>query len=71
MVPPDSQASAMAQLTPREREIMHWVGQGKSNWEVAQIVGCVEQTVKKHLQHIYKKLGVENRTAAANSLREL
>jgi len=44
---------------------MHWVSQGKSNWEVAQILGCVEQTVKKHLQHIYRKLGVENRTAAA------
>jgi len=49
---------------------MHWVSQGKSNWEVAQILGCVEQMVKKHLQHIYRKLGVENRMAAANSLRE-
>jgi DNA-binding CsgD family transcriptional regulator len=57
-------------LTPREREVMHWVSQGKSNWEVAQILGCVEQTVKKHLQRIYRKLGVKNRMAAANSLRE-
>ena len=57
-------------LTPRECEIMHWVKQGKSNWEVAQILGCVEQTVKKHLQHVYRKLGVENRMAAANCLRE-
>src|SRR5260370_22897517 len=31
---------------------MHWVSQGKSNWEVAQILGCVEKTVKKHLQRI-------------------
>jgi FixJ family two-component response regulator len=38
----------------REREIMHWVSQGKTNWEVAQILGCVEQTVKKHLQRIYQ-----------------
>ena len=52
-------------LTPREHEVMHWVSQGKSNWEVAQILGCVEQTVKKHLQHINRKLGVENRTTAA------
>jgi len=56
-------------LTPREHEVMHWVKQGKSNWETAQILGCVEQTVKKHLQHIYRKLGVENRMAAANVLR--
>jgi DNA-binding CsgD family transcriptional regulator len=62
--------SASLLLTPREREIMRWVGEGKSNWEVAKIVGCVEQTVKKHLQRIYRKLGVENRTAAANCLRE-
>src|SRR6266478_1770172 len=58
-------------LTPREHEVMHWVSQGKSNWEVAKILGCVEQTVKKHLQRIYRKLGVENRMAAANCLREI
>ena len=57
-------------LTPREREVLSWVSEGKSNWEVGQIVGCVEQTVKKHLQHIYRKLGVENRTPAANCLRQ-
>src|SRR6266481_1874637 len=48
-------------LTPREYEVMFWVIQGKSNWEVAQILGCVEQTVNKHLQRIYRKLGVELR----------
>ena len=62
--------SASLLLTPREREIMHWVSQGKSNWEVGQILGCVEQTVKKHLQRVYRKLGVENRMAAANCLRK-
>jgi DNA-binding CsgD family transcriptional regulator len=56
-------------LTPREREIMQWVSAGKTNWEIARILGCVEQTVKKHLQNIYRKLGVENRMAAVNSLR--
>jgi DNA-binding CsgD family transcriptional regulator len=68
--PAINSASLLATLTPREREIMHWVSQGKSNWEVVQILGCVEQTVKKHLQRIYRKLGVENRMAAANCLRE-
>jgi DNA-binding CsgD family transcriptional regulator len=71
MDPPMTAASQPARLlTPREHEVMHWVIQGKSNWEVAQILGCVEQTVKKHLQHIYRKLGVENRMAAANCLRQ-
>ena len=50
---------------------MHWVSHGKSNWEVALILGCVEQTVKKHLQRINQKLGVENRVAAANCLRKI
>jgi DNA-binding CsgD family transcriptional regulator len=57
-------------LTVREREVMHWGRQGKSNWEVAQILGWVEQKVKKHLQRIYRKFGVENRMAADNCLRE-
>ncbi len=62
MDPPMTAASQPARLlTPREHEVMHWVSQGKSNWEVAKILGCVEQTVNKHLQRIYRKLGVELR----------
>jgi len=34
----------------REREILSWLPAGKSNWEIAHIVGCTEETVKKHLQ---------------------
>ena len=71
MDPPMTAASRTARLlTLREREVMHWVSQGKSNWEVAQLLGCGEQTVKKHRQRIYRKLGVENRMTAANCLRE-
>ena len=58
-----------SRLTRREREVMKWVGEGKSNWEIGTIIGCVERTVKKHLQHIFRKLGVENRVAAVNLLR--
>lgn len=68
-VPDPSDPRALLSLTPREREIMHWVIQGKTNWEVAQILGCVQVTVKKHLHRIYRKLGVENRMAAANYFR--
>ncbi|MEX1181502.1 MAG: helix-turn-helix transcriptional regulator [Cucumibacter sp.] len=56
-------------LTPRELEVLHWVSMGKSNEEVAAIVGARSSTVKKHLEHIYDKLGVPNRTAAAQAGR--
>lgn len=54
-------------LTTREEEVLHWLAEGKSNWEIGRILGCAEETVKKHVQHIFRKLGVETRTAAANS----
>lgn len=52
-------------LTPREAEVLFWVAQGKSNPEIATITGVQLTTVKKHLESIFNKLGVENRTAAA------
>ena len=68
-LPMNTRSTRSSLLTPREREIMEWVSEGKTNWEIACILGCVEQTVKKHLQNIYRKLGVENRIAAVNSFR--
>lgn len=52
-------------LTPREREVLRWVAVGKSDAQIAAILGCSVRTVQKHLEHVYIKLGVENRTAAA------
>ena len=51
-------------LSAREAEILLWVAQGKSNFETAVILGISTATVKKHLEHIYAKLGVEGRNAA-------
>lgn len=51
-------------LTPREAEILFWVCQGKSNPEICTVLEMKLFTVKKHLENIYEKLGVENRTAA-------
>src|SRR5262245_34241701 len=48
-------------LTPREAEVLLWVAQGKSNAETSMITGAAEKTVKKHLTHIFEKLGVESR----------
>jgi DNA-binding CsgD family transcriptional regulator len=52
-------------LTRRENEVLYWVSMGKTNEEVSTIIGARPLTVKKHLEHIYDKLGVPNRTAAA------
>ena len=52
-------------LTTREAEILAWVACGKTNLEVASILGLSSRTVKKHLEHVFQKLGVETRTAAA------
>jgi DNA-binding CsgD family transcriptional regulator len=52
-------------LTRREAELLQWVTQGKTNAEIGIILSISLATVKKHLQHVYEKLGVETRTAAA------
>ncbi len=52
-------------LSPRETDILSWIAQGKTNPEIGIILGISRRTVHKHLEHIYLKLGVENRTAAA------
>ena len=52
-------------LTPREREILEWLGQGKGNPEIGMILGISLHTVKRHVEKILAKLGVENRYAAA------
>lgn len=53
------------QLTPREIDVLVWVAKGKTNRDIAEIVGMSPRTVNKHLEHIYVKLGVETRSAAA------
>ncbi len=52
-------------LTAREAEVLYWVGKGKINRDIADIVGASPATVKKHLERVFAKLGVETRTAAA------
>ena len=52
-------------LTTREGEVLSWLSKGKTNRDIAQILSLSPRTVDKHLEQIYSKLGVENRTAAA------
>lgn len=51
-------------LTPRVAEVLLWVAQGKTNGDIASILGISESTVKKHLLEIFINLGVETRSAA-------
>ena len=52
-------------LTERESEVLHWIANGKTNREIAEILNMSPRTVNKHLEQIFPKLGVENRTSAA------
>lgn len=51
-------------LTPRVAEVLLWVAQGKTNADIATILGISESTVKKHLLEIFQAVGVETRSAA-------
>ena len=62
---------ASAGLTLREAEVLIWLMRGKASSEIAVILGSKTATVSKHLEHIYRKLGVENRMAAAATAVEL
>ena len=53
-------------LTLREAEVSYWVAKGKTNRDIGDILGSSPATVKKHLERVYVKLGVETRTAAAS-----
>ncbi len=54
-----------ARLTARETEVLRWLADGKSNADIAVILGVAAGTVKQHVERILAKLGAENRTAAA------
>jgi DNA-binding response OmpR family regulator/DNA-binding CsgD family transcriptional regulator len=62
-------------LTAREAEVLYWTVKGKINRDIGDILGASPATVKKHLERIFAKLGVETRTAAAamamNRIRQL
>src|SRR2546428_624474 len=61
-------ASSLASLTSREHEVLVLVAKGKTNFQIADGLGLSSRTVQKHLEHIYEKLDVRTRTAAAMKL---
>ncbi|HEY0789899.1 MAG TPA: DNA-binding response regulator [Chthoniobacterales bacterium] len=58
-------------LTAREAEVLYWITEGKTNPEIAIILGASLNTVKKHANNLFAKLGVETRTAAARVALEV
>lgn len=52
-------------LTTRESEVLYWATKGKTSRDIGDILGASPRTVNKHLEHVFVKLGVETRTAAA------
>ena len=63
--PPTQLLQTRLHLTAREAEVLNWLAQGKSNRDIGAILSLSPRTVNKHLEQIYVKLQVENRTAAA------
>ncbi len=55
-------------LTPREREVVEHVADGRTNGEVASVLGISQETVRKHLENAYTKLGVHTRTGAVAAI---
>lgn len=52
-------------ISDREAQVLTWIAQGKSNRDIGDILGLSPRTINKHLERIFKKIGVENRTSAA------
>ena len=64
-VPDDELLRLRFKLTQRESEVLLWIAKGKANKDIGEILGLSARTVNKHLEQIYIKLGVENRSSAA------
>jgi transcriptional regulator EpsA len=62
-------AAALVSLSDREREILNWITEGKSNAEIGEQLHLSSLTVKNHLQRIYRKLNVRNRAHAVSKFR--
>lgn len=58
-------ARLMISLTSKERHVLELVAQGKSNKEIAKVLGIAPETIKSHMKHIFTKLKVDSRAQAA------
>ncbi|HEY1788982.1 MAG TPA: helix-turn-helix transcriptional regulator [Verrucomicrobiae bacterium] len=63
-----SNGASLSDLSRRQQEVAHWIREGKTNQEIASILGISPRTVQKHVEHIFEKLGVETRVAIATRM---
>jgi DNA-binding CsgD family transcriptional regulator len=63
-----SSDASLSGLSRRQQEVAHWIREGKTNVEIAAILGISPRTVQKHVEHIFEKLGVETRVAIATRM---
>ena len=61
------QAPAGDRLSQRQQDVLRWVASGKSNKAIAAILKISPKTVGKHVENVFRKLGVTSRVAAANA----
>jgi DNA-binding NarL/FixJ family response regulator len=66
-----AKSAPLAKLSPREREVLRLMAQGKGNKEIASLLGISAGTTKTHLRHIFKKLHVSDRTGAVLTALEI
>jgi DNA-binding CsgD family transcriptional regulator len=66
--PQPSNGASLPDLSRRQQEVAHWIREGKTNQEIASILGISPRTVQKHVEHIFEKLGVETRVAIATRM---
>jgi DNA-binding NarL/FixJ family response regulator len=64
-------ARILVELSPREREVLSLVAEGRSNQQIATVLGISDRTVASHISSIYRKLGVSNRVDAARQAMRL
>jgi DNA-binding CsgD family transcriptional regulator len=61
----DEKGARVKALSQREREVLKWMAEGKTNREIGMILGIATGTVRKHADNIFEKLGVSSRLAAS------
>lgn len=57
-------AEQLERLTKREKQVLYWIVEGKTNGDIGRILEISPRTVEKHCESIFRKLGIENRYAA-------